>query len=140
MHEFWRIVGAPGRVAPSFHGRDLFAPMTASIANGDFPNRSVQAVAGLDVNLQAGDLGEVIYIDHYGNAFTGIRATNVSTNACVAVGGRELSHARVFSAVPPGEAFWYENSIGLVEIAVNQGRAADLLELAVGDAVAIVTA
>ena len=40
--------------------------------------------------------------------------------------------ARTFSDVGPGEAFWYENSLGLVEIAVNQDAAARLLGLSVG--------
>jgi S-adenosylmethionine hydrolase len=37
--------------------------------------------------------------------------------------------------VPAGTPFWYVNSLGLVEIAVNQGRADQCLELAIGDAV-----
>jgi hypothetical protein len=42
----------------------------------------------------------------------------------------------VFAEAPPGTAFWYENSSGLVEIAVNQGHAARELGLAVGTPVA----
>jgi S-adenosylmethionine hydrolase len=34
-----------------------------------------------------------------------------------------LERAETFSDRPPGAAFWYENSNGLAEIAVNQGRA-----------------
>ena len=45
--------------------------------------------------------------------------------------------ATTFSEVERGAPFWYENSSGLVEIAVNQGRASDRLGLAVGDAVAL---
>jgi hypothetical protein len=37
--------------------------------------------------------------------------------------GRVLDRARTFSDLPPGAAFWYENSNGLAELAVNQGRA-----------------
>ena len=44
-----------------------------------------------------------------------------------------------FSDRPPSEAFWYENSNGLVEIAVNQGRADRDLGLAIGVSVEIVT-
>jgi S-adenosylmethionine hydrolase len=35
--------------------------------------------------------------------------------------------------VAKGEAFWYENSNGLVEIAVSQGSAAGALGMGVGD-------
>lgn len=46
--------------------------------------------------------------------------------------------ARTFSYVLPGQPFWYENSNGLAEIAVNQGNAAATLSLAVGAKIAIV--
>jgi hypothetical protein len=39
--------------------------------------------------------------------------------------------------VPEGSAFWYENSNGLVEIAVNRGRAADQPHIAIGSTFAI---
>ena len=81
----------------------------------------------------------MIYVDHYGNAFTGIRAANISRDARVVIGEREIAHAEVFSAVALGAALWYENSVALVEIAVNQGSAADALGLAVGDAVVMVS-
>lgn len=136
--QFWRITNLPERLAPSFHGRDLFAPMAAAVVAGDFPNSNVRSMAGLQVNFEAGDLTQIVYLDHYGNAFTGIRAASVSPEARVRVAGREISHARVFSAVPPGELIWYENSVGLVEIAMNQGSAAARLGLAVGNPVGVV--
>ena len=50
----------------------------------------------------------------------------------------DIVHARTFAAVPVGRLFWYENANGLVEIAVNQGSAAQVLGAAIGDAVHIV--
>lgn len=41
------------------------------------------------------------------------------------------------SEATPGGAFWYENSVGLVEIAVNQGSAARSLGLQVGSVIAM---
>jgi S-adenosylmethionine hydrolase len=134
----WEITGVPARLAPSFHGRDLFAPIAAAVATDDFPNSNVRATSGLQVNFESADLAEVIYVDHYGNVFTGVRAAEISDDALVCAGGREIRHARVFSAVDPGVAVWYQNSVGLVEIAVNQGSAARLLGLAVGDPVRLV--
>jgi S-adenosylmethionine hydrolase len=128
----WRITGRPPGVSPSFHGRDVFAPMAAAIATDDFPNENVAPAADLAVHLGGDDLAEVIYVDHYGNCFTGIRARGIpQTNRLVAA-GRELPHARVFAEVPAGTAFWYENSSGLVEVAVNHGSAVVALGLAVG--------
>ena len=136
--QFWQVTGVPGRLAPSFHGRDLFAPMAAAVATDDFPNSNVKPVSGLQVTLGNDDLAEIVYIDHYGNAFTGLRAADVPAAAHARVAGRTVPHARVFSAVAPGQAVWYENSVGLVEIAVNQGSAARTFGLSVGDAVYIV--
>jgi S-adenosylmethionine hydrolase len=78
------------------------------------------------------DWPQVLYIDHYGNAITGLRASALDPAATVTVAGRRLPPARVFTRVAPGTAFWYENSSGLVEIAVNQGHAAQCLGLTLG--------
>ena len=84
------------------------------------------------------DLCEIIYIDHYGNAMSGMRALMLPRDARLVVGGRLLESAGTFSDRPPGTAFWYDNSNGLVEIAVNQGRADRELNLAIGSPVEIV--
>lgn len=131
----WRIVWRPLRLSLSFHGRDLFAPMAAWIASTGLPADKVTATAGLDVQLGAGDLPEIIYIDHYGNAMTGLRAACLPAAVCVEVAGRTVRHVPVFSAAPDANPFWYENSIGLAEIAVNRGSAAMELGLRVGDPV-----
>jgi S-adenosyl-L-methionine hydrolase (adenosine-forming) len=128
----WRITGHPPGVSPSFHGRDVFAPMAAAVATDDFPNKNVAPAADLAVRFGGEDLAEVIYVDHYGNCFTGLRARGLPQTHRLVVHGRELAHARVFADAPPGTAFWYENSSGLVEIAVNHGSAARELGLAVG--------
>ncbi len=133
----WHITWRPERLSASFHGRDLFAPIAARIAAGDWPAEAVEACAGLDHRMAADDLAEVIYIDHYGNAFTGMRAANVARKARLAVGSARILPARVFAEAPRGQAFWYENSVGLVEIAVNRGSAAAELRLAVGSPVAL---
>jgi S-adenosyl-L-methionine hydrolase (adenosine-forming) len=132
----WRITVHPARTSPSFHGRDVFAPIAAAVATDDFPNGDVAPAADLAVRLGGDDLAEVIYVDHFGNAFTGIRARDMPAARRLVANGREIPHARVFAEAAPGTAFWYENSIGLVEIAVNQECAARALGLGVGTAVA----
>jgi S-adenosylmethionine hydrolase len=122
-------------LSASFHGRDLFAPIAAEIDRGAFPDDKVESIGALRVQLAADDLAQVIYVDHYGNALTGVRASNVYRSARLTAGDREIGHADVFGAVPIADVFWYENSIGLVEIAANRARAADLLGIDVGDLV-----
>ena len=69
---------------------------------------------------------------------TGLRAAMLPPDARLAASGRVLQRERTFSDRPPGAAFWYENSNGLAEIAVNQGRADRDLALAIGSRVEIV--
>jgi hypothetical protein len=127
-----RIDWWPARLSASFHGRDLFAPVAARLAGGvDVPlsDLPLSALIGAD---WPDELAEVVYVDGYGNLFTGLRGDRVDDGAVVEVGGRCLRFAPTFSAVPSGEAFWYRNSCGLVEVAVNGGSARERLGLGVG--------
>lgn len=133
--ESWRITWQPAQLSSSFHGRDLFAPVAAMLIRGDdIPGVQIEPSSMVGFEWQA-DLTEIIYIDHYGNAFTGVRAESIDAGAILDIGGQVVTKAMTFSDVDPGAPFWYENSCGLVEIAVNQGRADQLLSLRVGDAV-----
>ena len=135
--EAFTIGWKPKNLTASFHGRDLFAPVAAMLARGDRRAARLEKKARLAESFGGDDLAEVIYVDHYGNAMTGLRASALPRNARVVVGGRWIDRARVFSDVPPGAVFWYENSIGLAEIAANSGRAAELCGLRVGHPVAV---
>jgi S-adenosylmethionine hydrolase len=133
----WRITWRPVELSASFHGRDLFAPIAAWIDSGNLPADKLLEISRLSVHVDINDLAEVIYIDHYGNALTGLRAESVSKNKRLRIGTRDLAYARVFAEKAAGQAFWYENSIGLIEIAVNRGSAAALLGVRVGDPVVL---
>jgi S-adenosylmethionine hydrolase len=133
----WQIVWRPQRLSASFHGRDLFAPVAAWIARGNVPAHTVEEVSELRVRLGADDLAEVIYVDHYGNAVTGLRAAGVPRSARLVARDARLVHANVFADVPTGSGFWYENSSGLVELAANGASAAVLLGVKVGDSVTV---
>jgi S-adenosylmethionine hydrolase len=134
----WEIAWRPQALSASFHGRDLFAPVAARLATAGADAATLQTTEIARVAAWPDDLPEIVYIDHYGNAMTGLRAALLPTGAALATGGRRLPRAGTFSEVPPGTAFWYENSNGLAEIAVNRGRAEAVLGLRVGSPVAIV--
>ncbi len=127
-------------ISASFHGRDLFAPVAARLARGLSPDQTGITAAPAARQLDwPDDLPAIVYIDRYGNAVTGLRIATMPKNACLDVAGRMVSRARTFGDVPEGAAFWYENSNGLVEIAVNRGRADTYFsELTVGTAIGIV--
>lgn len=133
--EAWEIAWRPAALSASFHGRDLFAPVAASLALGNPPpGAPVEPLRRPDWPDEA---AEVIYVDPYGNAMTGLRAALLPADAVLEAGGRRLARARTFGDVPPGEAFWYANSCGLAEVAVNRGRADQVLGLEVGTPVRV---
>jgi S-adenosylmethionine hydrolase len=136
----WEIAWRPAALSASFHGRDLFAPVAARLARGESPERMARQVQPKRFADWPDDLAEIAYIDHYGNAMTGMRGAALAPGARLLCGGRTIARARTFSAVPPGAAFWYVNSNGLVEIAVNGGRAERVLGLGIGSPVAAETA
>ncbi|NIP73822.1 MAG: SAM-dependent chlorinase/fluorinase [Gammaproteobacteria bacterium] len=134
---WWDVVWRPPRMSSSFHGRDLFAPVAAGLALGESPPTEEQDPrVRVDASWPA-DLDQVVYMDHYGNAMTGLRASKVPDRAVLEVRDTPLSRARTFSEVAVDEGFWYENANGLVEIAVNQGRADQVLGIGPGDPIRV---
>jgi len=128
---FWDIDWKPERLSASFHGRDLFAPVAATLARGDPPPGRPRS-DGAEHPDWPDDLGEIVYIDHFGNAMTGLRAAILPRDARLAACACLLERAQTFGDLPPATAFWYENANGLAEIAVNRGRADMKLGLAIG--------
>ncbi|MBC8337567.1 MAG: SAM-dependent chlorinase/fluorinase [Rhodospirillales bacterium] len=138
--QWWDILWRPERLSATFHGRDLFAPITARLARGeapegpDFRERPLKVICRPD---WPDDLSEIIYLDDFGNAMTGLRYGAVPEDADISVAGRPIPRAETFSDVPEGAPFCYENSNGLLEIAVNRGRADGLAEITLGRQVAV---
>lgn len=133
---WWGLEALPDEMPATFHGRDLFAPVAAYLSLGGEPKgveNPIDSVRRLD---WPDELPEIVYIDGFGNAMTGMRVSAMSGamsgDAVLNVCGKRLSRARTFSDVSPGEPFWYGNANGLVEIAVNAGRADQALGLEIG--------
>ena len=129
----WR----PEHLSASFHGRDLFAPVAAMLARGERGGAKLGESIALAGETAGDDLAEIIYVDHYGNAITGLRAGGLKRTVKLVAGGRRIARAQTFSDVPRGKVFWYENSLSLAEIAANSASAADQLGLGVGHPVAL---
>jgi len=131
----WRIEFEPAPLSASFHGRDLFAPVAARLARGrpppGKPHQPKRFPAWPD------DLAEIVYVDHYGNAITGLRAAALAPDARLGVAGSVLPRVRSFCEVPHGAALCYENANGMMEVAINSGRADAVLGLTVGSKVTV---
>jgi len=127
-----RILHDKSQLSASFHGRDLFAPVAARMLLGEnIPLESMDTSSMIGSGWP-GVLEEVIYIDHYGNAMTGFPADQLRDTGRIKQGPHVLRHAHTFSDARGAEPFWYRNSCGLVELAVNRGRADEQLDLVVG--------
>lgn len=132
---YWNIDWQPDGLSETFHGRDLFAPVAAGIAAGTLSGDWLKPIPAPRVQFDGADLPRILYIDHYGNAWTGIRGGLADMGELVEVAGKQIPWRRFFSDAGRGEVFWHVNSNGLLEIAANRAHAASLLGLKVGDLV-----
>ncbi len=131
--QWYKIVWQPAHLSSSFHGRDLFAPIAALLATGQISDE-IEGYSGPELIDWPADLDSIVYVDHYGNLITGRRyAAAFDDRTLKFAGSSRIRQARTFSDVEQGQAFWYCNSSGLVEIAVNKGRGDDVCNLALGE-------
>src|SRR5205085_782329 len=120
---------APGNAAPTFHGRDVFAPAAAALASGTPLDALGPPVTEVVVRRTPeprrrddGALaGEVIAIDRFGNAITNLVGRRA---AWLEVAGTLLAVRRTYSEVASGSPLALVGSTGLIEIAVRDGNAA----------------
>lgn len=135
----------PG-LSRTFHGRDLFAPAAAHIAQGAPPSSLGPEVSDPVViaveqaeRLDDGSLrGHVTYVDHFGNLITDIPVSWLENRSDWSfVFGVHVIDGLLatYSHVAPGEIVVLEGSSGWVEVAVRHGSAADSLRLGVGEIV-----
>lgn len=125
-------------VAPTFHGRDIFAPVTAHLAKGVRPDQvgpRTDYLTLLDIpvsQIAHGTklVGQVIHVDQYGNLITNITADQLrrfarTTNTLtVRLAENQIGDVKAtYAEVAPGRPLAYIGSAGLLEIAVNRDRA-----------------
>src|ERR1043166_3354333 len=128
----------PPDAAPTFHGRDVFAPAATALARGRSVDSLGMPYAGAIVRrtpephrLDTGQIaGEIIQIDRFGNAVTNLVGRR---DMVVELGDRVLPVLRTYADAQSGEPLALIGSAGLIEIAVRDGSAAELLHLSRGD-------
>lgn len=130
----------PALASPTFHGRDVFAPTAAKLAQGialdalgavctdPIVRRTPEATRRADGAIA----GAIITIDRFGNLVTNLVARHGGT---IEVAAHSLPIRRTYGDVAVGELIALVGSSGLVEIAVRDGSAASELGVARGDAV-----
>jgi S-adenosylmethionine hydrolase len=123
-------------VSATFHGRDVFAPAAAHLANGVRPNELGPRVAQpvrlspLHVDVRPGRIrSDVLRADHFGNVQLAATADDLSRSGLtgrVRVNGVHSDVGRTFADVQPGCVLVHVDAGGHVSVAVNLGRADDL--------------
>jgi S-adenosylmethionine hydrolase len=126
--------------APTFHGRDVFAPAAAALASGtrleDLGSPITDAThAPLPTPHHDGTavMGEVLYVDRFGTLISNIPGPEVEPGVRIRVAGTDVGALRrTFGDVERGTLVAFVGSGGTVEIAVRDGSAARLLGVGVG--------
>ncbi len=147
------------QVSSTFHGRDIFTPVAAHIANG--VALSVLGPAVDPITLQRLDLGlatrqgntiqdaRILHVDHFGNLVTNIPLPLVpdlfsssSVEAMLTNQKVSISERRRFFAdstrSQDAQPFLYGDSSGYVGIAVRNGNASRVLHVGFGDTMTFV--
>lgn len=130
-------------VSPTFHGRDVFAPAAAHLAHGVAPSEFgpvqahwVRRKHTSAVCWQNQCVGEVQFIDDFGNVITNIPAGMIRELPIRVTMGERASvpirWVRTYSDVKGGELVSLFSSDGFVEIAEVNGNAACRLDVTVG--------
>lgn len=138
-------------VSPTFHGRDLFAPVAGAVSAGVEPSelgREITDYVRLEsLAVRVAGKGQieaaVIHVDRFGNCITNITREGLTEEmlmkgARLLIGGREITSFRKFFAeagADDGELFAVWGSAGFLEIAAFKTSAARLLGIERGEPV-----
>lgn len=144
--KFWRE-----DYSNTFHGRDIFAPVSAHLANGvslsELGNPLEKLVTyrwAIPISDKDGIQGWIVHIDRFGNLVSNIPSTLIKetigdSRLKIYVGNTILDEiVSTFAAVPDGEPAAYIGSSDKLEIAINKGNAKQMLGVEKGAQVSIV--
>jgi S-adenosylmethionine hydrolase len=147
LHSGMRCVSlrVPPGASATFHGRDVFAPAAAELAQGialdalgePFAEPVIRRTPETTRREDGAVHGVVIAIDRFGNAVTNLMARR---GGVVMVGGRRLPLSRTYGDAERGAPMALVGSSGLVEIALREGNAALKLGLTRGAEVVLLPA
>jgi S-adenosylmethionine hydrolase len=133
------LIWRPPNPSSTFHGRDIMSPVAGMIAAGysanDFTGNRIDPIL-FDFDLAKSSSGEVIHIDHFGNATTNIPAGMIDAVA-VSIGDAKIPIRRTYAEVGIDEPVAMVGSSNLLAVAIRNGSAADVLKINIGDRVVI---
>ena len=126
------------RINPTFHGRDIFAPVAAHLSLGVNPflmgekiDNPTTLTHPLPRENNSDLVGEIIRVDHFGNLIANITKAHLSPfltskGLIIKIGSLILKKiSTTYNDVPEGQPLALIGSSNVLEIAVNMGRATD---------------
>ncbi|RCK74860.1 MAG: hypothetical protein ANABAC_1577 [Anaerolineae bacterium] len=135
------------RVSFVFHGRDIFAPVAAHLANGVPLDRLGEPIADIvrlrfakPLPLPNGLRGEVTHIDHFGNIYTNILRSDIQDKRVreVHIGASVVrDFVKTFGERMPGTLVSLFGSSDHLLVCEVNGNAARRLGVQVGDGVEV---
>jgi S-adenosylmethionine hydrolase len=135
---------APSGLSATFHGRDVFAPAAAHLAQGRPLGALGPRVADPlrledpePVAAEGGGRGRVVGVDRYGNLLTNVPGTWLTDRVVVTIVGRKLRTVATYADARPGELVALVSSDGRVEVAAREGSAAEQLGAGTGTEVRV---
>ena len=140
---FWRHP-----VSPTFHGRDIFAPVAAGLSLGISPYEFGEKINSLHVlpiakpslDPDGNLIGQVLHVDRFGNLITNIRNDNLpAKDITIEVGGRRIQGISDYYAQGEGIMAVVDSS-GYLEVSLRDGSACDFLGMEVGDEIRVIPA
>lgn len=144
---FWRTP----QPCDTFHGRDIFAPIAAALAQGvplhqlGSPIDSLKPLYwALPIADPQGIRGWITHIDRFGNCISNIHQNlflqhHQSRKPKCYVGSAIINRLhQTYGHVDSGEIVMLFGSHGFLEIAINEGRAAELLGIVKGTPLSLV--
>lgn len=149
----WKIeegAWTPSTVSPTFHGRDIFAPVAGRLAIGETPDSLGSAIDRDAITPAPIDLpqrsehrlsGEVVWIDRFGNLITNLRREEVEEWSGgepfrARLGGMKIdTRVHTFLEAKPGSLVVLYGSWETVEVAVSAGSASRRLGVSTGEPV-----
>jgi S-adenosyl-L-methionine hydrolase (adenosine-forming) len=141
--QYWRL-SSP---SSTFHGRDIFAPVAAYLADGvplamlgpAIDPDSLVRVAIEPVEMRNDSiLGSIQSIDTFGNLISNIFAASVrGKNWALELAEKTIPHRDTYSDVSEGEIVPLIGAHGYIEIAVYKGNAREVLQLNWGDRITL---
>lgn len=136
-------------ISHTFHGRDIFAPVAAHLSKGLNPailGKKITSIKKIDfpkpVIKDKTIIGEIIYIDEFGNLVTNIDEKTLSRlskdpkKRIIKVKSKSISGIKEsYAQVGKGKLLAIIGSIGNLEISANKKSAQKILEAKIKDKV-----